>query len=128
MSTDNRSTARLLAASRLADLHLKDSDLARMAAVDVKTVRGFLGKKERWPNRENRAKISEALGWPADEIDNIERTGGLSPAAIDEAPTQESLRRIRASELTDDELLSELTYRMRSYAITVESLGGDPDE
>ncbi len=118
MSTDNRAMARLYVGSRLSDLRMNDADLARTAEVDVKTVRGFLGAAERWPNRESRAKIAKALGWPSDELDHIDRNGSLSPAAQDEvdAPTVGGGRATRAADLSDDELLSELTYRMRRYA------------
>lgn len=129
MSTDNRAMARLLVGSRLADLRMTDADLARTAEVDVKTVRGFLGVAQRWPNRESRAKLAQALGWPADELDHLEREGRLSPAADDDTPAPRRSGGVaRAAELSDDELLLELTYRMRRYALTQESAGGDGNE
>ncbi len=127
MSTDNRAIARLLVGSRLAELRMNDTELARVAQVDVKTVRGFLGAAERWPNRESRSKLAQALGWPADELDHLEREGRLSPGADDDSPPLRRGGVARAADLSDDELLSELTYRMRRYALTQESTGGASD-
>lgn len=131
----------LVVKARRERLGLKQEDLRRRQGPGVSTV----GKVERaaqesFPLRTQHA-LENALGWERGAIESLMRAVSLPEDSWwgDEALRKSYLREMvdedipdlsgdidaspvaRASQLTDDELLAELTYRMKRYASEKES-------
>jgi transcriptional regulator with XRE-family HTH domain len=66
----DRSRAARAAAARRGALGMTQQELADAARVDVKTI-GNLEKRGTWPIARTRARIEDALGWPADELERV---------------------------------------------------------
>lgn len=103
MTDETRDIARREVAAQMVALELTNAALASGARVDPKTVNSFLGAQRRWPTRLSRARICEALRWPPDELDHIERTGKLSAAARDVYVAAGSRR-----DVSNDRLIAEI--------------------
>jgi hypothetical protein len=102
---------------------------ALAAEVDVKTITSAeKGTRELHPNSQRR--IEQALGWRKGSIEEIwEHRDEIDPAALTVAemergvtpatwaPGGEEPHVNRASQLTDEELLAELSYRFRNYKV-----------
>ncbi len=108
---------------------------AKETGLDVKTLRALESGK-RWVQDVNRAKIETALGWRARSIQDVwdEReaipAGKLTEADMTRGAANPSWAELdsldspvsRASLLTDEELLAEISYRFRNYKVR---LSGD---
>lgn len=101
-----REKARAIAAAAVSRRGWSDSELARVAGLDVGTVSDFLAGS-RWPRRQTLAKLDVALGWDAGSLDGIGTTGRV-PDSV--APSDSSWRELR--EVPDVELLAEVARRM----------------
>jgi transcriptional regulator with XRE-family HTH domain len=62
-----RKRAGLAVQARIAALHVTATDIARLAGVDPKTIRGLINGTS-WPRTSTQARIEEALGWDEGEI------------------------------------------------------------
>jgi transcriptional regulator with XRE-family HTH domain len=122
----------LIAEARL-DRGLRRLPFAKVAGVDIKTLTTMeQGKRIAWDT--NQRKVEKALGWRVGSIqevlDNAADTPkesvtlafmqeGAGEASWQELAEEESgateQRVTRASQLTDEELLAELSYRFRNY-------------
>lgn len=100
--------------------------LAKKSGVAVKTIQTFeLGQT--WPQATRLRAIANALGWKARAVEKI-LTSGAAPESV----TIEDVRgsgwgaaATRASDLTDEELLSELTMRMQMKNAELRNLKED---
>jgi len=116
-----------LVSKQRVELALSQKGLAALADVDVKTLRS-LENGERWPQPVNRYKIETALGWRqgamAEIRDNDDAHATLANLQTgahhdnEDWPHDVEQPVKRAAQLTDAELLSELTYRFNMYART----------
>jgi len=115
-----------LVSKQRVELALSQKGLAALADVDVKTLRS-LENGERWPQPINRYKIETALGWRQGAMDEIRDNDDADPTLAnlkagahqhEEWPHDAEQPVKRASQLSDAELLSELTYRFNMYART----------
>jgi len=107
--------------------------LAKEAGVDVKTLRS-MEDGSRWASDVSRSKIEQALGWrsgamqdlwrdregiPLESVTMTEMTRGADEPTWADLEAEDSdmvpgpVR--RASQLTDEELLAEISYRFRTY-------------
>ncbi|WP_427017811.1 helix-turn-helix domain-containing protein [Pseudarthrobacter sp. P1] len=105
--------------------------LAKIAGMDVKTLR-TMEDGTRWATDVNRAKIESALGWRPGSMQDMWNDREHVP--IESVTMSEMLRNAhestwsdlaaeeaetvpvrRASQLTDEELLAEISYRFRTY-------------
>lgn len=95
--------------------------------IDVKTITtAERGERELHPNSQR--KIEQALGWRKGSIEEVwEHRGEIDLAAltVEEmqrgagtvTPAENDAVASRASQLTDEELLAELSYRFRNYKV-----------
>ncbi len=101
---------------------------ALATGIDVKTITtAEKGTRELHPNSQRR--IEQALGWRKGSIEEVwEHRGEIDPAALtvadmergamaDTWSTGDESHVNRASQLTDEELLAELSYRFRNYKV-----------
>jgi plasmid maintenance system antidote protein VapI len=65
---------------RLDELHLSAAQAARRAGVDPKTIRSLV-HCESWPTARTRARIEQAVNWPAGEIMRHAADGDATLAA-----------------------------------------------
>jgi transcriptional regulator with XRE-family HTH domain len=114
-------------------LGMSQVPFAEHAGVDAKTISSMeRGKRVAW--EQSQRKVEAALGWRPgsiqevlDDAENIPITSltldsmleGAGHATWFDLDSEEALRRngpvTRASQLTDEELLAELSYRFRNY-------------
>jgi hypothetical protein len=103
---------------------------AKAAGVDIKTaVTAEAGEREIHPNTQRR--IEQALGWrkgsiediwmhrmeiPAESLTVQEMERGAGEETWEDLEAK-SVSVTRASQLTDEELLAELSYRFRNYKV-----------
>jgi len=117
-----------------ARVELKKSQLAfsKEAKVDVQTLRG-IEKGNRLPLDVNQGKIERALGWRAGSIRELwderehtpkskmtveEMRRGAGESTWQDLDKEHSEDRVmKASLLTDEELLAEIAYRFRNYKV-----------
>lgn len=107
--------------------------LAKEAGVDVKTLRS-MEDGSRWASDVTRAKIEQVFGWrkgamqdlwndrehlPLKSVTLTELQRGAGEPTWEELETEDAGKASgpvrRASQLTDEELLAELSYRFRTY-------------
>lgn len=127
-----RTIARLIKDARLAT-GISQVAFAKQAEVDPKTY-AAMEKGSRYPSENSQRKVERALNWRAGTIQKVLDEAADTPAGsvtlatmTDGAgePTWADLDRedaayregpvTRANQLTDEELLAELTYRFRNY-------------
>jgi hypothetical protein len=103
---------------------------AILTEVDVKTIIGAeKGERELHPTTQR--KIEKALGWRRGSIDDVwqhrseipaesltidEMERGVNDTTWEEMETR-PMTYTKASQLTDEELLAELSYRFRNYKV-----------
>lgn len=93
------------------------ADLARAMGVSARIV-GAVERAERGSySDELLAKIDVALGWAPGSARRI--TEGGTPTPVAGAPSQAARR---AADLTDEELLAEISFRLTSYARELDDL------
>lgn len=112
---------------------LSQRQFAEIAGVDYKTL-GSFERGDRTPRDISLAKIEVTLGWRKGSIERelnestFERIESLTVADMEGAPGEDSWEDLaekngtngnspvkRASLLTDEELLAEISYRFRNY-------------
>lgn len=122
--TESAAALGALVAKQRLTLGYSQKGFAVMAGIDVKTLRS-LENGERWPHDVQRLKIETALGWRQgamaeirDNEDADATLANLRPNNThgDEQWPESERAAKRAANLTDAELLSELTYRFNQYA------------
>lgn len=137
----HKTIGRLVIEGRL-DLELGQLPFSKVAKVDVKTLNSIETGK-RAPRDVTQRKIEAALGWRAGSIQQILDEGehikldALTLSEMTEGaeePTWQDLDNDashngsgpvkRASQLTDEELVAELSYRMRNYKDRLNGLTG----
>lgn len=123
---------------------LKQEDLRLYGGPKVSTVGKFeRGTQAQFPTR-TQHQIENALGWPRGSIDDIRRTiedgnwefwkNDYEERLVEDdipdlsAPVDLDRQVRRASELSDDELLAELTYRIKKYASELGGGDGHADD
>lgn len=123
---------RLIKEGRLAR-DLRQLPFAKLAGVDTKTLATMeSGTRVAWET--NQRKVEKALGWRAGSIQEVLDNAADTPkesvtlASMEEGGTEASWQDLdkeengsaeqpvtRASQLTDEELLAEISYRFRNY-------------
>jgi transcriptional regulator with XRE-family HTH domain len=123
---------RLIKEGRLA-MGLRQLPFAKLAGVDTKTLATMeSGTRVAWET--NQRKVEKALGWRAGSIQEVLDNAADTPvesvtlASMEEGAAEASWQDLdkeingapeqpvtRASQLTDEELLAELSYRFRNY-------------
>jgi len=119
-----------LIADAQADRYPSRRQFAKHVGVDIKTITSAeKGERELHPNSQR--KIEQALGWRKGSIQDVWQHRSEIPAESLTVGEMErgagedtwedleaaSKRVTRASQLTDEELLAELSYRFRNYKI-----------
>lgn len=80
VTPEQRQRAGRAVALRISDMGTTVTAVARAAGVAPNTVRAFMNG-ERWPHRDTRCRLNEALGWPEGEI---QRRGIDGDGCLDE--------------------------------------------
>lgn len=115
-----------LSAEERAEQTLSRPELAEKAGISIRTIQTFeLGHT--WPQSTRLRAITNALGWKPRAVEQL-LTSGKDPAEV----TLDDLRgntwskaASRASELSDEELLAELTLRMMTKNVELRNLKED---
>ena len=139
MSTDKEleREAKREAFARLLDAELRDqrmsvNELARQSKVGLRTIKGWREVGGPIPTDTNRAPIEDALGWKRDAITEILGDPGATfwDLKAVRRPDPATLPVERASELSTDELLIELTRRVGALQteVTVLREGSAPQD
>ena len=106
---------------------LSRPDLSKRAGVAVKTIYSF-ENADTWPQATRLAAISAALGWEYDKIERL-LNSERPPAEVtlqDLAGSPWEKNPVRnASDLTDEELLAELTFRFQQRNFELRQLRND---
>lgn len=105
-------------------------EMAKQCGVDIRTWQ-VLERGEKLPREMNLAKIEKGIGWrvgsimeiwrdrdhiPASSVTLAEMTHGSTEASWTDLEAEAAGGPVlRASQLTDEELAAELTYRLRNY-------------
>lgn len=115
MSESTEHLTRLLA-QQLSTLGSSDAKLGELFGVNWKTVFNWRNGKS-VPTPATRAGVEKAIGWKLGSIDRILSGEGvfLSLSDVQDLPVEERPVK-RAADLSDDELLSEVTRRFKNYA------------
>lgn len=132
MSEDGWEIAGQMARRRRQRLGLKQEDLQQYGGPRVSTVGKFeRGAQDHFPLR-TQHQIENALGWKRGSIEDVLRVvrsgewhaweGAYEAELIEDnipdlsTPSDSDAQVRRATELSDDELLAEITFRMKKYA------------